>query len=43
MGPDMIIPARLAVYMFGNPAHTYHYAPYTIMVWNKNLIAELPI
>jgi len=43
MGPDRIVPARLAVEMFGNPVHTYHYDLYTIMVWNKNLISELPI
>jgi hypothetical protein len=27
----------------GEPAHTCHYALYSIMVRNKNLISELPI
>ena len=26
---------------FGQPARTYRYGPFTIMVWNKNLLAEL--
>ncbi len=41
VGPDQIVPAKLAIQMFGKPARTYQFAPYTIMVWNKNLIAEL--
>jgi hypothetical protein len=41
VGPDRIVPAKLADEMFGQPARTYHYAQYTIMVWNKNLIGEL--
>jgi hypothetical protein len=41
VGPDRIIPAKLAVEMFGQPARTYGYAPYVIMVWNKNLLGEL--
>jgi hypothetical protein len=40
-GPDRIVGAKLAVEMFGRPARTYHDAPYTIMVWNKNLLGEL--
>ena len=40
-GPDRIVPVRLAVKMFGQPARTYHDGPYTIMVWNKNLLGEL--
>ncbi len=41
VGPARIIPAKLAVEMFGQPARSYRYAPYTIMIWNKNLIGEL--
>ncbi len=41
VGPDRIVPAKLAVQQFGKPARTYQFPPYTIMVWNKNLIAEL--
>ena len=40
-GPDRIVPVKLAIEMFGQPVHTYHFPPYTIMVWHKNLIAEL--
>jgi hypothetical protein len=25
----------------GPPAHIYHYKTFTIMVWNKNLLADL--
>jgi len=31
-------PAALAAY--GPPARTYHLAPYTILVWDKNLLAQ---
>jgi hypothetical protein len=41
VGPDRIVPAKLAVQMFGQPARTYRYPPYTIMVWNKNLLGGL--
>jgi hypothetical protein len=27
---------------FGTPARIYHDAPYTIMVWNRNLLASIP-
>jgi hypothetical protein len=40
--PDNLVPIKLAVQMFGQPAHTYHDGPYTIMVWDKNLLSELP-
>ena len=30
-------PAALAFY--GPPAHTYHVGPYTVLVWDKNLLA----
>ena len=27
---------------FGKPARTYHDGPYTIYVWNKNLLTDIP-
>jgi hypothetical protein len=39
--PDNLVPIKLAAQMFGKPAHTYRDGPYTIMVWNKNLLREL--
>ena len=27
---------------FGQPARVYYVGPYTILVWNKNLLADLP-
>jgi hypothetical protein len=27
---------------FGRPARTYQAGPYTVMVWNKNLLASVP-
>ena len=41
VGPDRIVPAKLALEMFGKPARTYQFELYTIMVWNKNLLGEL--
>jgi len=35
-------PNRAAVAKLGAPARTYHVGPYTVYVWNKNLLAELP-
>jgi hypothetical protein len=32
-------PAVLAT--FGQPVRTYHVGPYTVLVWNKNLLSEL--
>jgi len=40
-GPPSVIPYSDIVGAFGPPAVTYHYGPYTIMVWHKNLFAEL--
>ena len=40
-GPDGLVPVKLALLVFGNPARTYHYQEYTVMVWNKNLLGEL--
>jgi hypothetical protein len=35
-------PSRAALAALGPPARTYHVGPYTVYVWNKNLLAELP-
>jgi len=35
-------PDRAALAALGPPARTYHVGPYTVYVWNKNLLAELP-
>jgi hypothetical protein len=35
-------PNRAALAALGRPARTYHVGPYTVYVWNKNLMAELP-
>ena len=40
-GPASAIPYRDIVGTFGRPVQTYHYGPYTILVWHKNLLAEL--
>lgn len=40
-GPDRIVPVKLTVEQFGQPARTYHDGPYTIMVWNRNLLGQL--
>jgi hypothetical protein len=39
--PPAIIPPRDMRNAFGPPAEIYHDGPYTIMVWNKNLLADL--
>jgi hypothetical protein len=39
--PQAIIPPGDWLKAFGPPAKTYHDGPYTIMVWNKNLLADL--
>jgi hypothetical protein len=39
--PPAIIPSSDLTKAFGPPARTYHDGPYTIMVWNKNLLAGL--
>jgi len=35
-------PNRAALAALGPAARTYHVGPYTVYVWNKNLLAELP-
>ena len=39
--PQVIIPSGDLLKAFGRPAKVYQYGPYTIMVWNKNLLADL--
>jgi hypothetical protein len=39
--PQAIIPSGDWLKAFGPPAKTYQYGPYTILVWNKNLLADL--
>jgi hypothetical protein len=36
-----VVPMRDILPFAGPPAHTYHYKTFTIMVWNKNLLADL--
>jgi len=35
-------PDRAALAALGPPARMYHVGPYTVYVWNKNLLSELP-
>jgi len=35
-------PVRLVTKYFGVPVRTYHTGPYTILVWNKNLLQDIP-
>jgi hypothetical protein len=39
--PQAIIPPRDLRNAFGPPAKVYHDGPYTILVWHKNLLADL--
>jgi hypothetical protein len=41
-GPQGYIPPNRAIRAFGQPAHAYHFKGWTILVWNKNLLTELP-
>jgi hypothetical protein len=36
-----VVPRADILAFAGPPAHTYHYKTFTIMVWNKNLLADL--
>jgi hypothetical protein len=36
-----VVPMRDILPFAGPPAHVYHYKTFTIMVWNKNLLADL--
>ncbi|HEX6521918.1 MAG TPA: hypothetical protein VF070_18210 [Streptosporangiaceae bacterium] len=40
-GPRSVIPDADIVDTFGAPHQTYHYGPYTIMIWPGNLLTEL--
>ena len=40
-GRTSLIPHADIIALAGPPAHTYHYRTFTIMVWNKNLLADL--
>jgi hypothetical protein len=35
-------PRALVSKYFGRPAHTYNFGPYTVMVWDKNILSDLP-
>jgi hypothetical protein len=35
-------PLGLIKEYFGTPARIYHYGPYTVMVWNRNLLLSIP-
>jgi len=35
-------PRALISKYFGRPAHVYNFGPYTVMVWDKNLLARIP-
>ncbi len=35
-------PRALVHRYFGDPARTYNFGPYTVMVWNRNLLPEVP-
>ena len=39
--PPAVIPSGDLSRAFGRPAKIYHDGPYTILVWNKNLLADL--
>lgn len=39
--PPAVIPSGDLRQAFGRPAKIYHDGPYTILVWNKNLLADL--
>jgi len=36
-----VVPSEDILAFAGPPAHTYHYKTFTVMVWNKNLLADL--
>jgi hypothetical protein len=35
-------PRALISKYFGRPAEVYNFGPYTVMVWNKNILSDLP-
>jgi len=40
-GTTLTVPYRIAVADFGRPARIYRFRNYTIMIWDKNLLADL--
>lgn len=40
-GPAFYLPPAWIIRAFGQPADTYHYGAWTIMTWNKNLLADI--
>jgi len=40
-GTTLPVPYRIAVADFGRPVRIYHFRNYTIMIWDKNLLADL--
>jgi hypothetical protein len=35
-------PRALISKYFGRPAHVYNFGPYTVMVWDRNILSDLP-
>jgi len=35
-------PRALVSKYFGRPAHIYNFGPYTVMVWDRNILADVP-
>lgn len=41
ISPYPLVTRKQAIKTFGQPARTYHYQAYTILVWHKNLLRDL--
>jgi hypothetical protein len=35
-------PRALVSKYFGRPAHVYNFGPYTVMVWDRNILSDVP-
>jgi hypothetical protein len=35
-------PRAMVAKVFGRPAHVYNFGPYTVMVWDRNILADVP-
>jgi hypothetical protein len=35
-------PRALVSKVFGRPAHVYNFGPYTVMVWDRNILSDVP-
>jgi hypothetical protein len=35
-------PRALVAKVFGRPAHVYNFGPYTVMVWDRNILSDVP-